>query len=494
MLSQVSATRVEISGSDTDLEKIQKQLQYQDLKVDFEISKHKKAYWYVNKFGQEQWQEKLDELKASRTKSLFFQEKDGTFWTYSGLTKNLLKSLPHISFKNTTKYPEPKSIPWHKQPTKIPRPYQKEIISRLIEARHGGVEAATGCGKTLCIMLLTKHYGLKTVVMTPSISIAKQMHKEFLHHFGPKYVGKYGDGKKEYKKLFTVAISASLANLEPEDEAWKELSKASVFIADESHLCPAQTLARVCFGVLAEAPYRFFFSGTQMRGDGLDLLLEAITGDIVFRFTVQEGVDQGYLARPRFQMFSLRSDSVSQSDDPNAMTREHLFYSPRVNKLAASIANRVVSEMGRSVLILIEEMEQFSCLLPYLRHSVRFAHGGCTKENRDKVPKEYQDKPDVAELVEAYNAGEFPILIGTSCVGTGTDFQGVGVVIYLQGGKPEVQIKQSVGRGTRLVEGKTDFFFIDFDVYDCHTTHRHAVARREIYEEIYPDSIQEIRP
>jgi hypothetical protein len=69
--------------------------------------------------------------------------------------------------------------------------------------------------------------------------------------------------------------------MKPGTPAWEKLSKAQVFIADESHMTPAKTLQEVCFGLLKHAPYRFFFSATQMRGDGLGLLLEGIVGKIV---------------------------------------------------------------------------------------------------------------------------------------------------------------------------------------------------------------------
>jgi superfamily II DNA or RNA helicase len=227
-----------------------------------------------------------------------------------------------------------------------------------------------------------------------------------------------------------------------------------------------------------------------MRNDGLDLVLDAITGKIVYRMTVKEGVDQGYLAKPIFRMVKLQTKVNFFKDDPNAMTRAHLYYNSEVIRCAASIANQMVEELKRPVVILIEEFEQFTRLLPFLRHQVGFAHSLCSKDNADKLPEQFK-KSDPTALVEAFNKGEFPILIGTSCISTGTDIKNVQALIYLQGGKSEIKVKQSIGRATRLVPGKTDCFIIDFCVHGCDVTERHAQARRGIYRDIYP-GIQEL--
>jgi superfamily II DNA or RNA helicase len=90
-------------------------------------------------------------------------------------------------------------------------------------------------------------------------------------------------------------------------------------------------------------------------------------------------------------------------------------------------------------------------------------------------------------LVKEFNEGKHPILVGTSCITTGTDIQTAGAIIYLQGGKSEIQVRQSVGRGTRKVAGKVDCYFIDFDVRNVEVVHRHAEERAAIYRAIYPD-------
>lgn len=480
-ITQISPTKILLEGFPDSLKT---HLTYIDKSVNFELNKLKKNKWLRAKLGEEEWKERVEVLNKKRIQCLLFEDSKG-LWTYSGLT-TWLKNKFNATVVSHVEYPEAELIPWAREPDKLPRYYQEKARDLLLEKRHGAVEIGTGLGKSFIILMLAKELGLKTVVMTPSVSIAEQIHDEFLHHFGKKYVGKFFDGKKDSKKMFVIAVDDSLANVEEGSVHWKELCHSSVFIADESHLVPAKSLAKVCTGLLAEAPYRFFFSGTQMRNDGLDLLLEAITSDIVFRMTVEEGVKKKFLAKPMFRMIPVISHSGYDRSDANEMTREHLYYNSEVNERAAELANLMVEENDRQVVIIIKELEQFAHLIPHLRHEVKFAHGGVTALNKKLVPEAHWDS-DPGVFVKEFNEKKFPILIGTNCITTGTDIQTVGCIIYLQGGKSEIAVKQSIGRGTRRPEGKEDCYFIDFDVTNQETLHRHAETRASIYKEVYPD-------
>ncbi len=476
-------TQIRLLGYDRLRPDLEKALTYVDRKLDYEINKFKNNRWFLQQHGEEAFVAHLDELKKKRIKSLLFEDDEG-LWTYSGLA-TMLSKLFGDEIEYGFQRPQARVIPWAKVPEGSDRYYQTAAEDNLITTGHAGVEIGTGLGKSRIIRNLLKRLALPAVIMAPSVNIANQLYDDLLDHFGKTKVGRYFDGKKEFKKMFVVGVSASLTRIEEGSPAWKTLQQAQVFIADESHQCPAVTLAKVCFGLVAPAPYRFFFSGTQLRNDGLGLLLDAITGPIVYRMTVREGVDQGFLAKPVFRMVRMKSNLDFASNDVNELTRAHVYYNPQVISVAADLTNKAVSLMGRPTLILVDELEQFTKLQPLLRYEAHFAHGGVSKENKDKLPKEFHVS-DPKALVADFNAGKFPILVGTSCVATGTDFRGVRCIVYLRGGKSEIEIKQGVGRGTRKVPGKEDCLFIDFAIDNVEALARHAKARKELYADIYP--------
>lgn len=454
-LTVTSPTVVEIPDDPKVISTLTASLKYKNKRAEFDYRRMKNNNWMMARVGPERFADLLEELKSQVNKTLLFSEptEAGTrYWTHAGLADSLATQT-RLPVVNQVEYPEFDNIPWANPPKKSMRPYQREALEALLRVKHGAVEIGTGLGKSFILMNLAKTIGLKTVIMTPSVSIAEQILAEFTEAFGKKYVGAFFAGKKESKKLFVVAVGASLTLVPEGSDHWDHLRKTQVFIADESHLCPAQTLEQVCHTLLKSAPYRFFFSGTQLRNDGLDLVLDSITGPIVYTMSVAEGVEQGFLAKPRFHMIRTTSQSNYQSDDANEMTRQHLFYNPIVNKTAARIANTAVEKMGHSVLILVDEVEQFAHLLPHLNFKCGFAHGGVTKQNSSKVPAAYH-KSNPNELVEQFNNKQLEILVGTSCISTGTDVRAVETIIYLMGGKSEIQVKQAVGRGTRLTRGK----------------------------------------
>jgi superfamily II DNA or RNA helicase len=491
MLTLETPTKLRVTG--VDIEKVRRVLTYVSKSADFEYRRFRNGpggRYYLNKYGEEALVEKLDELKAARNVCLLEEDGDG-YWTYPGLRQRLEEHRLADGFENKVRYDLGRPYAWDKDPYPL-RPYQKAAFDKLLEANHAGVAVGTGLGKSLIIKYLVRTLGLRTVIMAPTTSIATQLYKDLKEGLGAKHVGMFGDGKKHSKKNVVVGIAASLTRVEPGSEHYDNLASAQVFIADESHLCPADTLERVCTGLCAKAPFRFFFSGTQTRNDGSEMLLDGITGPIVYNMSVREGVDQGWLAKPNFHMWRLawKWNPRFSGKDVNDITREHYLYNPVIARLVVALANRDANE-GKQVLILIDEVEQMRAMMGGFKHKIGFAHGGSlSPKAKDALPPEFHSS-DPEKLVDTFNAGNLSILIGTSCINTGTDIRPVNTLINFQGGKSPIKFPQTVGRGTRRTATKTEFDYHDFAVrcvglnQNEDSVFRHALERAAIYNDIY---------
>lgn len=473
-------------------------LQYEDLGVTHEWRRYRgmqrqddaavvplrRRPYFVEQNGRDALDAKVAALEAQRIQTTLFRDDRG-MWTYSGLAPRLSDQYG-VPIQRTFRRPKAVRMEWHNLPPFDPRPYQAHANDLLCSVGHGGVELATGLGKSLIIALLCSTFGLPTLVVAPSLNIAEQLLEDLTFFFGKRAVGAFFAGKKEAGKLITVAVSASLLRVEAGSETAKILRTKQVLIGDESHLLPAESLSRVILGLLAPIPWRFFLSGTQIRNDGLDIVLEGIIGKIMLRMSVREGVDAGYLSRPRFFQFEVKSNSNFSSADVIAMNRTHLHRNPLVYKHAGKMIDWATRN-GRRVLVLVDELDQYRKLMQYGKlnpASVRFAHGGMDKETRKDYPEEVH-KSDPMALVKSFDKGDYSTLIGTSCISVGTDIKSASLIVDLIGLTSEIRVRQGVGRGTRLFPGKTDCWYVDYKVSNIDKLAKHAKERARIFEDIY---------
>jgi superfamily II DNA or RNA helicase len=471
---------------------LRKELRYEDLSATHEWKRWKEiqkaddkrpgTHWFVRKEGRKVLDEKVEELNSQRIKEAVFLDKSGRLYTYSGLARSLSKKYG-LPIAREYKLPEPQILGWDRPPPPL-RPYQKEAVELLLAETHAGVSLATGMGKTLCIAEILRRIGTTGVVVVPTLSIATQMYADFCTWFGKGKIGRFYGGKKESSKRFVIAVSKSLTAVEPGSREESELKSKDVVCGDECHLLPAETLSKVILRLLSKAPYRFFFSGTHIRSDGLDTVLEGITGPVVMSMDVADGVRGGFLSAPRFIQYKVSSRENFYATDSIKMNRRHLHRNPVVYTHVVALVKKAIEKKKRP-LILLEEISQFPYLAELSGFKLGFAHGGLDAKMKTKIPEIYW-KSDPLETVKAFDAGELDILVGTQCIGTGTDIKTADFIVDLVGLASEVRIRQNVGRGTRRSPTKDSFVYIDYDIHNIKVLSRHAEKRRSIFESIGP--------
>lgn len=452
-----SPTEIKLIGSPAEVARLDAELTYEDQKVVEEIRRLRNSPWFVKKYGEEEWRAQLAELEAKRVVHLVDVRRQKTL-------AGFYDRLRRAGLSCQGRGPElPESYSWaYRQQPPEPRYYQQQAVEALITARHGAISLPTGSGKSLVIMTLVRRLGLRAVIMAPGESIARQLFDDLREHFGPAKVGLYGDGRKDIKQDIIVGIAASLVRVEPGTPQWDALRKRDVFITDESHLVAAATFKKVCLGLMGAATYRFFLSATQFRNDGSDLLLEGLTGPVVYEKNLYDLVAEGFLAKPVHVCMAMESESNYVGPYPQMVTH-HFYENRKLHRIAAQLACRLHHMTKLPSLILVDHVEQFKLLYPHFNFDCGFAHGPLSEANRDGVPEQFQ-RVDNKAVVAEFNAGRLPILVGTSSVSTGTDFRPTGAVIYLQAGESEIKVRQAMGRGTRLVDGKKQFYFVDFGI------------------------------
>ena len=469
-----------------DLKSLQKFLTYENTGTKHLIKRH-----YANHFWKSRnnlsWLEHLETLQKDLKKTLVFEDEKG-FYIRPG-------SIPYLSdfnlqVDNLIDYPTPKKIPWAKPLPFALHPYQEESWTKLIEERHGNVSLTTGSGKSAIVMKLCRELGLNTCIVVPSKSIFEELSDKFEHHFGKKYVGQFGDGKKKLDKKFTIAIGDSLANIKPDTPEHKFFSNLDVLIVDESHEFAAESLETVCHGVLQNIPYRFFLSATQIRNDGSGPLLQSIIGKTVCELTTAEAVQKGFICNHDFRIVSVESSNPSfESSDALEIKRNHFLKNTNIASFCAKLANATAAQ-GKGTLILVSELSQIAMVVPMLKVPFAIAH---SEKKKERLAELGLEKVDNAESVEKFNKNEAQVLIGTSCIATGTNIFPCHNVVNWVGGSSPIRTKQgAVGRAVRFGHSnpwaskclpKDKATIWDFDIEDQFTMSRHLESRMECYKE-----------
>lgn len=481
----ISPSKAYVTGSPEELDSLHQELTYTNTSEAHALKRLYTNHWFKSR-NNAGWQKAIEDAKKRVKRTLVYEDEHGT-WIRPG-------SIPYLTLKvdivDERCYPKPKSIAWHKPLPFELYPYQEESWEKLLEVKHGNVELCTGSGKTPTILKLCRELGLRTAIIAPSKSIFGELLNKFEHHFGKGKVGTFGNSKKKLGKQFTICISDSICNIKPGTPEWEFFSTLDCIVQDESHVLAAETLEEICYGVLENVPYRFFFSGTQTRNDGGIKLLQSIIGETVHTLSTKEAVEGGYICPHEYKIVSVESSNPNfNSQDALEMKRVHLLKNKNVCVFIAKLINSVAA-YRQQVLVLVEELEQISMLTKLLNVPFVYAH---SEKKADRLQELGLSKVDPDESVERFNKGEVTTLIGTSCIAVGTNIYPTHHCISWIGGSSEIKIKQgTIGRAIRLgsqnpwadrCTPKTKTVIWDFNVHDVSLMVKHLGERLPFYKE-----------
>jgi superfamily II DNA or RNA helicase len=445
---------------------------------------------YFRRKNEAAWRAAIDDLKARQKRTLVYEE------TVNGERRTFIRpgsihwiKSVQLEVENIVKYPMPKPMPWAKVLPFELHEYQVLSWRNLLLNKHANVELCTSAGKSAILLKLTREMGMRTVIVVPSRSIFQEQVHNFEKHLGKGNVGAFGDGKKKLGKKITIAIGDSLANVKPGSPEWDFFQTVEMMAVDESHQWGAESLEAVCFGVMGMIPYRFFLSGTQTRGDGGEKLLQSIIGPTVHSLPTWKAVHGGFICPHEYVIIDVESSNPNfYSKDALEMKRAHFLNNKNIAAIAAKIANATATQLGHQTLILVEELPQIAAVAKLLSVPFAYAH---SETKKDRLAELGLEKVDPMESVEKFNSGEAMVLIGTSCIATGTNIYPTHSTINWVGGASEIKTKQgAVGRSVRhgqynkhhaKLKPKPKAVIYDFDLVDVDSLGRHLDTRIEYY-------------
>lgn len=454
-------------------------LQYTDYATQGMLERHERNFdWKRSSYTM--WEKRKQELETNMIIPLYRtcnEKKDTIDVLCRPASLHLLEDCnPPLEITNGICYPEVNSSKyvWQKQFPFTPYPYQQEAVTALVQRKHAHVEMTTGVGKGYIILSLVKQMGLKCAVIVPGKENFKSLSAEFQTYFGADKIGHYGDSKKTLHRPITICVGKSLSLLHKEKhaEAWDFFSKLDVIVVDESHTWGAQTMSKVCYGLLAKIPYRFFLSATQVRSDLEDNLLFSIIGPCVFKLSTSEAVRANYINDHSFEIYKdipatsteeqRLALSEASKDSPMLVRRLAFLYNDVIIRL---ISRRCLDDAKehKASLVLVDEVGQIGRLVAQMfedsggdtdaiLRTLALAHGETNKERLADLALPRNTTKSMEAAVLEMNQGKKLIMIATGCVQTGASFFTPHTCYNFVGGGAKNRVRTlqgAVGRAVR---------------------------------------------
>jgi superfamily II DNA or RNA helicase len=336
------------------------------------------------------------------------------------------------------------------------RYYQKAANRLAVERGRGIIVKPTGTGKTMTIAKMIWELGVKTLVITPSKAITDNMIDTLVKYFGKGQVQKLTTKLPILKNINVVNIQA-LVKLPP--HIFADID--AVFI-DEFHHAAAETYQEINLNHLKNVYYRLGLTATNFRNDGADLGLEGVLSEVIYEYTIQQAIQDGFLVKPKFFI----TDTIAEPYfNYQAEYKEGIVNNELRNLEISDIAKEHSND---SVLILVQQVEHGE-LLKKLIKEAEFLHGQEKDVIRQRIMNDYRD-------------GKVKCLIGTSVIGEGVDLPCAKILIMAGGGKAKSQIMQNIGRVLRPYPGKEEAIIYDFTDEGSNHLSEHSKERQEIYQ------------
>ena len=368
------------------------------------------------------------------------------------------------------------------------RDYQLASARYFIKKRRAVILSSTGSGKSLIIFLATQwyimNYDKKVLIIVPTLSLVEQMKKDFLFYsdaVDQNIIHLIYGGKGKIIPPEAKIIISTWQGIYKLDQEW--FKDFEMLIADECHQYKAPALiatAEKC----VNAKWRLGTTGTL---DGLEiseLTIRGLFGDIYKTISTHALQQRGYLAGLDIKHIVLsyglntkqlfKKQCKTYQDEINFIStheaRNNFISKIIVNQKGNTLVlfNRI-SGYGRrlenNIKILLGEEESNKRLF--------FVYGGTDVEERERIREIVEKEKDII------------LLASIGVFSTGINMKEIHTVIFPFSMKSRIRVLQSIGRGLRISQDKTNTTLIDIadELSIKNYSMIHAAERLKIYQE-----------
>lgn len=375
------------------------------------------------------------------------------------------KGIP-FEIVNKTAYPDGEVIFTEEPPDDIDvlRDYQVEAVEAVLKNKQMIINLPTGTGKTVVGAEVIREVNQQNTLFCVyhSKELLYQTAERFEHQL-QQDIGKIGDSSYELQPI-TVGITDSIAQSIKNNnkEILDYLKSVKCVIFDEVHHARAETVQAISKACV-NAEYRVGLSATPVRDAGDDLEIYAYIGPILYKKTITQMVDAGYLVQPTIYFIELSGASKIAYRNYRDLISEYICDNPKRDGFIADMAVQL-EELGHRGVVLVEQVSHGEALTKLIPNS-DYIHGGDSTTFRKNV---------IADLT----TGEIKTVVATSILREGVDIPPASYLIHAHPFKSFVVTWQRNGRVLRPSPGKKKAIIVD--ISDMGNKWLPAQARRRL--------------
>lgn len=387
-----------------------------------------------------------------------------------------------------------------------PRDYQLEACLRLLKFKKCTTEISTSGGKTLIAFMIFKYLLDKKIIkkmlyVVPNVGLVSQTEEKFY-----EYEDKCN--KKPNWKSICVYSGAKKEEYEPNIifGTYQSLTKKDVeffqdidcVIIDESHHAKAGSFKKILIACY-NSKYKLGLTGTLPEKGSLDsFTIQSYIGPCVYTIRSSDliaagnatpinvvGIEMDYLEKDmKKKLYDLRNVSVDEKDGVKLLNLEKDIL--RDNPKRLKYVCETIAKSTKNSLVLFSDIKNdygrkvFNWLKENTDKTVYYIDGSTKNENREYYKKQMEENENIL------------IIASMGVFGEGIDILHLYNIFIIESFKSQFIIRQALGRGMRLLEGKEKVTIIDFiDNYEYGTNKyqknnylmRHAAERQRIYKD-----------
>lgn len=326
-----------------------------------------------------------------------------------------------------------------------------------------GISLATGGGKTVIFTQLIQHIEPPSERATQTLILAHR--RELVEQAARHCVGAYPDktveidmAKSHASGVADITI-ASVMSLQREDRLEKYNPKNfKLILVDEAHHIVAPGYMRVLehFGLStkrSDSPNLVGVSATLSRFDGLKL--GTAIDEIVYHKDYVDMIDEKWLSGVIFTTVKSTADltKVKKQAGGGDFVTSELSNAVNTDQVNEVTVRSWLAKAGdrKSTLVFCVDLAHVAGLTQKFRQhglDARFVTGDTHKVKR-------------GEILDAFKAGEFPVLLNCGVFTEGTDIPNIDCVILARPTRSRNLLVQMIGRGMRLHKGKENCHVMD---------------------------------